>query len=196
MPFVLAFIPLFVAIDVAAVLPVFSSLTSELAPQERRRVVRDACATAAAISILFAFLGESVFRILGVTSDDFRIAGGLLLLVFAIQDLTVGGKPRRFEGAAAATVGVVPLGMPLIVGPGVLTTLLLLVHQLGYTVTIAALVANLAIVFVVLSGAQRILGVIGVGGSIAAAKIASLFLAAIGVMMVRVGVAGVMAAAK
>lgn len=194
MPFFLAFIPLFVAIDVAAVIPVFVGLTESLAPPQRNRVIRDACATAAGVSIFFVFLGEGVFRILGVTSNDFRIAGGILLLVFAVQDLMVGGKPRRFE--SATTIGIVPLGMPLIVGPGVLTTLLLVVHQQGYPATLAALVANLLIVYAALVFSRKILGVIGEGGAIALAKIASLFLAAIGVMMVRVGVMGMLAAAR
>jgi multiple antibiotic resistance protein len=192
MPFILAFIPLFVAIDVAAVLPIFVGLTEDLTADERRRVVRDACVTALSVSVLFVFLGEGVFRILGVTSNDFRIAGGLLLLVFAVQDLMSGGKPRRY--ASVATLGVVPLGMPLIVGPGVLTTLLLIVQQQGYTWTIAALAVNLAIVYGVLSGAKRVMAIVGEGGAVAMGKIASLFLAAIGVMMVRVGVTGMLAA--
>lgn len=190
MGFVLAFIPLFVAIDVMGVLPVFIGLTQGMTPEERRVVVRDACLTALGVSVSFMFLGEGVFRVLGVTTDDFRIAGGILLLVFAIQDLYTGGKPRR---APSPTMAVVPLGMPLIVGPGTLTTTLLLVKQdqVGPAWTLAALVVNLAIVALVLRSSDRIMRLIGPGGAVAAAKIASLFLASIGVMMVRVGIFGI-----
>jgi len=192
MSFALAFIPLFVAIDVFGVLPVYASLTEGMDDDSKRRVVRGATITAMLVATAFMFLGEGTFRLLGVTTDDFRIAGGLLLLVFAVQDLMVGGKPRR---TVSATIAVVPLGMPLIVGPGTLTTTLLVVQQHGPAITLAALAANIAIVFVVLRGAGLILRVIGPGGAIASAKIASLLLATIGVMMVRVGVMGTIARA-
>jgi len=86
------------------------------------------------------------------------------------------------------TLGVVPLGMPLIVGPGVLTTSLLLVGQHGYGATIGAFFVNMVIVLVVLASSDRILRLLTPAGAAAAAKIASLFLAAIGVMMLRIGV--------
>jgi len=188
--FLLAFIPLFVAIDIVGVLPIYVGLTDGMPAEAKRAVVRSATITALAVAVFFMFLGETVFRVLGVTTDDFRIAGGLLLLVFAVQDLIIGGKPRRTV-TATATVGVVPLGMPLIVGPGTLTTALLVVQQQGYFWAAAALVANLAIVYVVLRSSERLMRLIGPGGAVAAAKIASLFLAAIGVMMVRVGLTAV-----
>lgn len=184
-PFFLSFIPLFVAIDVMGLLPVFTGLTEGMTPEARRRAVDVACLTATAVALLFIFLGKFIFQVLGVTADDFRIAGGALLLVFAIQDLIIGGKPRR---TVSPTVAVVPLGMPLIVGPGVLTTSLLMVQQYGYEWTLAALAANLAIVYVTLRLAGPILRLVGPGVAVAAAKIASLFLAAIGIMMLRVGV--------
>ena len=190
MNFVLSFIPLFVAIDVIGVLPIYAGLTQAMAPEDKLRTVRVACLTALVVSVLFMFLGDAVFRVLEVTADDFRMAGGLLLLVFAIQDLIIGGKPRR---AASATVAVVPLGMPLIVGPGVLTTLLLVVVQYGYSWTLAALAANLAIVYITLRASDRILRLVGPGVTVAAAKIASLFLAAIGVKLLRIGLENTLA---
>jgi len=79
----------------------------------------------------------------------------------------------------SSTIAVVPLGMPLIVGPGVLTTTLLVVQQQGYLWTLAALVVNMAIVYGVLRSSDAIMKVVGPGVAAAAAKIASLFLAAI-----------------
>jgi hypothetical protein len=113
-------------------------------------------------------------------------------LVFAVQDLMVGGKPRREQ--SIKTIGIVPLGTPIIVGPGVLTTLLLVLQQHGYGWTISALAANLLIVFIALRGARWILSWVGEGVSVALAKIASLLLAAIAVMMIRLGIEGVLAA--
>lgn len=183
--FILSFLPLFFAIDVVGVLPVFIALTVGMSRAEKRRVIRDACVTGVSVAVGFVFAGEAIFGVLGVTTADFRIAGGILLLVFAVQDLILSGKPRR---ATSPTLGVVPLGMPLIVGPGVLTTSLLLVGQHGHAATLGAFFANMLIVLVVLAASDRILRLITPAGAAAAAKIASLFLAAIGVMMLRIGI--------
>jgi multiple antibiotic resistance protein len=183
--FVSTFIPLFFAIDVVGLLPVFLGLTEGMTPEGRKRVVNTACITGVTVATGFIFLGEGVFHMLGVTPFDFRIAGGLLLLIFAVEDLIIGGKPRE---NSSPMIGVVPLGMPLIVGPGVLTTCLLLVHQYGYAVTLLSLAANLVLVYLALRFSGAILRIVTPAGAVAVAKIASLLLAAIGVMMVRVGV--------
>jgi len=183
--FALSCIPLFFAIDVVGLLPVYIGLTVGMSVEQKRRVVRAACITGVSVAAGFVFLGDSIFRVLNVRQADFRIAGGLLLLVFAIQDLYSGGKPRR---NTSPTMAIVPLGMPLMVGPGVLTTCLLLVQQRGYSATLGALVANLLVVFVVLSFSDRILTLITQAGAAAVAKVASLFLAAIGISMLRAGI--------
>ena len=183
--FVRAFIPLFVAIDIMGLLPVFVGLTEKMGKPERRRTVEVATLTAAIISVSFIFLGDAILSFLSVTVNDFRIAGGILLLIFAIQDLYVGGKPRR---QVSTTLAVVPIGMPLIVGPGVLTTSLLVVQNHGYPCTLTALALNLAIVYAVLRASAPIMRMVGQGVAVAAAKIASLFLAAIGIMMLRIGI--------
>jgi multiple antibiotic resistance protein len=195
MEFFLCFIPLFIAIDVVGLLPVYMGLTEGMDKERRRAVVRVACITAVTVAVTFVFLGEGIFKVLGITTDDFRVAGGLLLLIFAIQDLTIGGKPRR-SPSDTDTVAVVPLGMPLLVGPGVLTTSLLLVHQYGYLPTLGALLANLVIVFAVLSLAEHIIRIVTPSVAAAAAKVASLLLGAIGVMMLRVGILGTIKAFK
>jgi multiple antibiotic resistance protein len=194
MPFFLAFIPLFVAIDIIAVIPVFVGLTEDISEADRRSVIRNACFTAAGLAIGFALVGNAVFRLLGVTENDFRIGGGILLLVFAVQDLMVGGKPRREQ--SIKTIGIVPLGTPIIVGPGVLTTLLLVLQQQHYFWTLTALGANLLLVYAALRSARWILALVGEGISVALAKVASLLLAAIAVMMIRLGIQGILATAR
>lgn len=120
------FIPLFVAIDIVAVLPIFLSLTQGYSVEGQRRAVRESVITALLVGIVFIAMGEVIFSILGITNDDFKIAGGLVLLVFAILDLIRRDEiPRK----AAGNLGIVPLGVPLIVGPAVLTTLIVLVDH-------------------------------------------------------------------
>ncbi len=80
------FIPIFVAIDVFAILPIFISLTADL-PESRKQIIRDSIFTALIVGLSFVALGEAIFNILGITSDDFKIAGGLVLQILAISEL-------------------------------------------------------------------------------------------------------------
>jgi multiple antibiotic resistance protein len=183
----LAFITLFVAVDILGTLPLYLSLTARLAAEERRRLPRQSTITAAAVGLGFLAAGEHILRLLGVSLGDFQIAGGVLLVVLSIRELLSIGPRRRHP---ATTVGVVPLGTPLIAGPAVLTTLIILVQSYGTPVTVAAFVGNMLVVYLILRHADRVARVLGEAGSEAIAKVASLFLAAFGVSLVRRGLAG------
>ena len=179
------FIPLFVATNIFMLLPIFISLTSEMTKLKKKVVIRDSILTAIIVSFLFIALGELIFRILGITSDDFKIAGGIVLLVFAVRDLVHSGEERMKPDIK---VGVVPIGVPLIVGPAVLTNILLLADHFGVVPTLVALVLNLFIVWITLINAERIINVVGKGGIIGIAKVMALLLASIAIMMIRIGV--------
>lgn len=182
------FIPLFVATNVFMLLPIFISLTKEMAKSKKKIVVRDSILTAIIVSFLFIVLGELIFRILGITTDDFKIAGGIMLLVFAVRDLVHSGEERLKPDLK---VGVVPIGVPLIVGPAVLTNILLLADHYGVLPTIISLILNLFIVWITLINAERIINIVGKGGIIGIAKVMSLLLASIAVMMIRIGVVNI-----
>ena len=183
----LPFIPLFVAFDVLGILPIFVSFTAEMNSAERKRVVRQSILTAFLVSLGFVAAGESVFALLGISVSDFQIAGGALLFIIAIVDLIFPEKTRTFP---KETIGVVPIGIPLIVGPAVLTLLLIIVHPYGYLSTILCLVLNLLLVWIVFSQAHGILRVIKEGGAKGIAKVSSLLLAAFAMMMIRMGIQG------
>jgi multiple antibiotic resistance protein len=180
----MTFIPLFVAMDPIGILPIYMSITVDLKESEKRKVVRYSVISALAICLAFIAVGEAVFRILGISVDDFKIAGGLLLLVLAIIEL-VGQKVNHQK---AHDVGIVPIGVPLLVGPAVLTTLIVIVDHYGITPALISLVLNLILVYVVFSGARTIIKLIGKNGVIAISKIVALLLAAIAVMMIRIGI--------
>ena len=180
-----AFIPLFFAISAIGILPVYISMTRGVPLEKRRKIVNQAVITSILISIGFMFFGKFIFKFLGITVADFKVAGGLLLLLFSINDLLF--KTRRGDDGSE-TMGVVPIGMPLIIGPGALTTLLLSMGNNGNTATVIALIINIAIVWVVFWFSDRVIALIGKAGAIAMGKIFALLMAAIGVMMVRVGV--------
>ena len=151
----------------------------------RRRLVLEATLTAAAVGLGFLLIGDAVLYLLGVTVGDFQVAGGLLLLVLSIYELIHPELPLRQPGAHP---GVVPLGIPMIVGPAVLTTLLTVARTHGYTVTLIAFALNLVIVWTALRWASLIGRVLGDAGCRASAKVFNLVLAAIAVTFVRRGV--------
>jgi len=183
------FIPLFVAIDVFMLVPIFISLTGDMSDQTRRAVSRESIFTALAVSIAFTALGEAIFRILGITAADFKIAGGLVLLVFATLDLVRSADELR---KPVDKMGIVPLGVPLIVGPAVLTTILVLVDHYGIIPTIISLVLNLFIVWISFNNAKRIIKLFGRGGITGISKVMALLLASIAVMMIRLGIEGIL----
>ncbi|GAB4486143.1 MAG: MarC family protein [Thermodesulfovibrionales bacterium] len=185
----LTFIPIFVAIDIFAVLPIFLGMTVDLAAPRLRSVIRESVLTALIVGLAFVGLGEALFSVLGITGNDFRIAGGIVLLVFAVLDLVrqmpaKKGLPPRF--------GVVPVGVPLIVGPAVLTTLLVLVEQHGIAVTVASFLLNLAIVWLALRKGRVVIRLLGEGGVLAVSKIMALLLASIAVRMIRIGIENIL----
>jgi len=182
-----SFIPLFVAIDVLGVVPVFLSLTEGMNRPQRHTLITQATLTALGVSVLFIFGGRLIFNFLGITENDFRVGGGIVLLVLAVSDLLFAPSQQRRPETSA---GVVPIGIPLIIGPAALTTILILVDSKGYVVTILSLIANLLIVWIVFRNSDYVIRLMGEAGSKAVAKVAALFMAGIAVMMIRVGLFG------
>src|SRR5215470_4568454 len=157
--FWLCFLPLLVAVDAIGIVPLFISLTERLDRQQRRHIILQSVLTATAVALTFVLAGNALLRLLGITVADFMVAGGTLLFVFSLSDLIA---PQRAAAAETVSLGAVPLGVPLLAGPAVLTTSLLLVDQYGRLATTVALVANMVLAGVVLRFAEvlhRLLGV-------------------------------------
>jgi multiple antibiotic resistance protein len=183
--FFYAFIPIFVATDVPGIIPIFLSLTQGLSDTEKRRVSGQALLTAFAISVIFVAVGRWIFKLLGITVADFQMAGGIVLLVLAVMMMLHFGRKADVPNI---DVGPVPLGTPLIVGPAVLTSLIILIPLYGYELTLAAFCVNLLIVAVAFQQSQRLVKWVSTNGLRAASQVISLFLAAIAVSMIRRGV--------
>jgi multiple antibiotic resistance protein len=190
-PYLLAFVPLFVAIDAVAVVPSFLALTEEEAAAQRARTLRLSVVTGLLAGLGFLVLGRGVFRLLGVTIADFQVAGGAVLFAISVTDLIAPRDPRLLPGASA---GVVPLGVPLLVGPAVLTTLLSSLNSHGILVTLVAFVVNMLVAWAILSRAGLVTRVLGLQGTRGFAKVMSLLMAAIGVTMVRRGIEALLSA--
>ena len=180
-----AFVPLFVALDAAGLVPVFLGLTVDHDTHRQRRIINQALIVNLIIAVGFALSGRLIFQLLGIRVQDFQIGGGLLLFCYAIMDLlTTGRRMRRGDG----NVGIVPLATPLIAGPALLTTIILIVDQYGTAVTLAAVVLNLAVTWAALLSARWFSARIGREVLNGVSKVLMVLLAGIGVMMVRKGV--------
>ncbi|MCU0666019.1 MAG: MarC family protein [Candidatus Omnitrophica bacterium] len=186
-PYILSFIPLFVAVDAIGNIPIFVSLIEGANKKQKQKAIAESVTTAAAMAILFMLLGKLILRVLGITIPDFQIAGGALLFIISVRLLLPGAKKSFSSEGSDKDVGVFPLGTPLITGPAVLTTTLMMLDSHGFWPTLVCLVINMLFVWLTLAKSEVIIKSIGINGARAFSKIMYILLAAIGVMMVRKG---------
>jgi multiple antibiotic resistance protein len=184
--FLLTFVPLFFAVDAIGILPMFVGLTEGMEHKVRKKVLIESIITASVVAVAFLFAGQALFSYLGILVPDFMVAGGILLFIFSVRDLFTVAKGA--QDADQDSIGAVPIGVPLIAGPAVLTTSLILANQQGYFITLVSLLINLLITGVLFWFSSGIFRYLGKSGSKAMSKIASIILAAIATMMVRKGV--------
>jgi len=184
--FWMCFVPLFVAVDAAGVLSIFLGLTEGLAPRKIHAVILQSVLSAILVALTFLIAGSALLEFLGITIPDFMIAGGILLLVIALNDLLSGEKKLR--QVDQESLGAVPLGVPLITGPAVLTTCLVLGNSYGRFMAAVALIANVALVGALFLLAGPIFSKMGQTGTKMVSKISSLLLAAFAIMLVRKGI--------
>jgi multiple antibiotic resistance protein len=185
----LSFIPIFVAVDAVGVLPIFVSLTEGIERSERAKIIIQSMLTALCLAVGFIFLGKAVFKILGITIGDFMVAGGAILFCLAITDISNPVKKRRIP---TEELGAVPLGTPLIVGPAVLTTCLVIISEYGLLATLISVMVNILLAGIIFESSSVLMKVLGEAGSKALSKIMSLMLAAIAVMLTRKGIAQIL----
>jgi multiple antibiotic resistance protein len=194
-PYIESFLPLFVAVNIPGILPTYLGLIESLSAGGRRRLTLQAVSTAFILAVLILFAGQLIFSLLGITVNDLRVGGGLILLVLSISNLVFGDFRRRDpkQGTQLGTeaddgLGVVPLGIPLIMGPAAITSVLVSRQSFGYLPTLTSLIVNMALVYLALVFSPYIGRVVGPAANLAIAKVASLFLAAISVAMIRAGI--------
>jgi len=185
--FWLCFVPLFVAVDAFGILPLFMNLTEGIEPPKIRQIVYQSMITALIVAIVFILLGPVILKLLGITVADFMIAGGTLLFIISIKDIITTKKSSYTIDMDS--MGAVPIGVPLITGPAVLATSMLLINEHSLFITSLAITINILIAGGIFLSAPFINRVLGKTGSKTISKITSLLLAAIAVMIIRRGLA-------
>jgi len=184
-----AFVTLFVIIDPIGLAPLFIPLTAGMDARQRRAVGLRACLIAAALLGVFALAGEAILTTIGITMPAFQIAGGILLFLTAL-DMLFDRRQQRREGHATQVPdpSVFPLAMPLIAGPGAMTSMILLVNQTGdWTGTFAVLAVMLLVVatcFVFFLLAPPLERLLGRTGEMVVTRLLGMLLAALSVQFV------------
>ncbi len=195
-----AFTTMFIIIDPPGLAPVFIALTQGMTTAQRRSIAIRACLVSAVLMILFLFLGETVLGFIGISMDAFRIAGGILLFLTALDMLFQRRQARREDSAAEGQAehhddpSVFPLALPLIVGPGAITTIILLAGEAQGAADFGAiagvLMAVLLIVFVAFLAAPAIERALGKTGLNIVTRVLGMLLAALAVQFVLDGLRG------
>jgi len=189
-PYLVTFVPIFLAVDIIGTVPIYLGMTENLSNKQKRRLLAESILTATLLAVIFGLLGKIILRGLGITIEDFRIAGGILLFIISVY-LLLPGKSRDFINKSLyEDIGISPLATPLITGPAVLVTTMMLLDAFGVLITITSLILNMLLAWLVLRFSDLLLTVLGKSGIKAISKISYIFLAAIGVMIIRLGVTG------
>ncbi len=187
---------LWVILDPPGLLPVFLGLTRRMSPRQRHVAAGRATLVALGVTGLFGLFGRFILDYLHVSVEALQISGGLLLLLVALQLLTGHFDEPPAEDAPESTVNVaiVPLGTPLLAGPGVIVAIMIAVQSqetlTGYAVVSVALLTAMLMVFLTLRFAEVIRRVMREGGITLLTRIAGLLLSAIAVQMMAEGILG------
>ena len=180
------FVTLFVIMDPVGTIPIFLSLTSGRSPTVMRRAAWQAVAVSFGVISAFAFFGQQILQYLNISLPALQCAGGLLLLLVALELLT--GKEQEQVASADTNVSLVPLGTPLLAGPGAIVATMVFSKQVHHWGEFLAVAAGVVLVHVALWLAMRfslpILRLIREGGVLLVTRIAGLLLSAIAVQMV------------
>ncbi len=194
----LSFSSLLAIVDPFAATPMFLSLTADHSLAERRATVRRASLTAIAVMVGFALLGKWIFSVFGITINAFRIAGGIIFFSAGLDMLQArrsrvkATAEEEAEGSRKEDVGITPLGMPMIAGPGAITTVMVRVSQTGTTAELlcvyGAILAVGLVTWVVLAASNRVVVVFGQTGLNVMTRVMGLLVTVVGVQSILNGV--------
>jgi len=174
---------LLIVVDPVGLLPIVVGMTRQISPSARRVLYTQAVGVGLVLLLGFTLLGVYLLDLFRITVDDFKIAGGILLLVVALTIVTKGHWGQQDEQESA----VVPLATPLLTGPGAITTSIVLLGRYGVSVTITAILITYGLTWLIMQQSIRLLGWLGETGSDVVARIMGMLLAAIAVQFIREG---------
>ncbi|HUA99816.1 MAG TPA: MarC family protein [Terracidiphilus sp.] len=188
---VLALSSIFFLVDPFAAIPTFLAITQNADPARRRRMARKGALTAFIVLTSFAVAGQLIFRMFGITLPAFEIAGGMILLLIGLDMLEARRSPTQEttgdteEAAAKEDAGIVPLGIPMLAGPGAISSVMVLVGQVPrlwhweMAAILGAIAVTALVSYWVLAGAGKVRGWLGETGIRILVRIMGLLLVAL-----------------
>jgi multiple antibiotic resistance protein len=187
--FVASFVLLFSVFDVIGTVPVFLALTQDY-KEHRAMIVRDSVIIATIILLVFASVGRVIFQVLGITLNDFKIAGGIILFIIAVDNLR--GRISQTRTIGASEIAAFPLATPLLAGPGAISTVMIYANPpYGLLEIFLVILLNSLLAFVILERASWVQRALGNNGTQVFTRIVGLLIAAIGIAFIREGVVGI-----
>ena len=189
-----AFIMLFVIMDPPGIIPIFMALTKGMTEKERKKELNYAVLVATILLLLFAFLGKMILSVLGISSNSFMIAGGILLLLVSF-DLLRGEHRYGVSSESRVGVGAVPIGTPLLAGPGAITAVMVIIqsHEIfitGASLVLFAIFSAILATRLLLGQSERIYEIMGKVGSEVLSRVMGIIVAAIAVQFIITGITG------
>lgn len=179
-------IALFIVVNPLGNVPIFMSLTQNMDKAQRKRTFKLAIIVGLLLLTFFSVLGQNILFFFGISFDSFMIAGGILLLIVAIRLLLIGGWDEKM--AITESVGAVPIGCPLLVGPGALTTSILNLQTSDIILTLLSVLLTFVIVWLILRYIDPIYRILGKNGSLVITRVMALLIASIAVQYIIQGI--------
>jgi multiple antibiotic resistance protein len=177
-----AIIVLFIIVDPFGNIPIFMGLTEKMTESQKRKVFNTACLVGFILLLIFAFTGQEIFAIFSVSIYSFEIAGGILLLIISIKILISGTLHENVE--SPESLGAVPIAMPLLVGPGAITTTIFNLQAYDVYVTALSVLIVLVLTWVILRFMNSVYRFLGKTGSLVIARVMALLIAAIAIQYI------------
>jgi len=186
--FIQGMVLLFSIFDPFGTVPIFMAVTEDI-PEHRKKIVRQSILVATVILFVFAYVGWVIFAALGITINDFRIAGGIILFAVAFDHL--GGRKEK-TSAEPSQIAVFPLATPLLAGPGAISTVVILANPpYGPFLAFVVIVLNSLLAFLILDRSAWVQRILGANGTRALTSITALLIAALAVSFVREGIVNI-----
>ncbi len=184
-----AFIIILVIMDPFASLPIFLTLTKGAKEEEIKKAASEAVLIAGILAVLFVFIGQLLFSYLGITLGEFKIAGGIALLLLGVQtifDIHMGSQNKENDIKSISIL----IATPILTGPGLMTALVVLSQEMGFAPPLVAVIAALAISWIILYNANIVKKIIGKRIIEVSSKVFGLITLALGVAYIKSGIIG------
>ena len=181
-----AALALFIIVDPFGNIPIFVGLTEKVQDAQKKKVYNTATIVGVILLLVFAFAGTGILSLFGLSIYSFQVAGGILLLIIAIRILISGSMQENVE--SPESIGAVPIAIPLLVGPGAITTTIFNIQQYDTIIAILAVLVVMAATWIILRYISRVYKFLGKTGSLIIARVMALLIAAIAVQYILTGV--------